>query len=415
LDNFIEVAPITPFDGAAMTIPRRRIRLCLEQLEDRIVPSAAPDLQMTFATTTDSRTVSVNYTISNASFAGQNLTFNIYRSAAYDSLNGAQLIGTATIPGSDSADLGIGSHQGVKLALTAPNGQALTALTPNTALPFIDVVANPNNTLPEGSASVNSVSFETHVLGVLAHGLESDLLLLFENQVPAWETQMAAALQQSDGYQAVLPFNWVRLSVLPFPFAIQMAGNELYQQVVTESNQLAAQHPGDVVDINFIGHSRGTVVISEVLQDLVGTTDPALRGGYLQMTLLDPHPANLDYSQFSWASFLPGGNQLAEFVAAFELLTRDPQVIVPSNVEQTQEFDQQTPSGQLGFSTLLETWINLWGELPSALPNQSGQAIEARSLTNVVAAGIGRIGHSEVPNWYLANVVDTNETFNYFG
>jgi hypothetical protein len=394
---------------------RPRIRLYLEVLEDRIAPSATPDIQMTYATTTDSHTISVNYTISGASVAGQNLNFNIYRSAAYDSLNGAQLIGTATIPGSDSADLSIGSHQGVKLSLTAPNGQPLSALTPNAALPFIDVVANPNGTIAEKSASVNNVSFETHVLGVIAHGLESDLLLLIENQVPAWETQMAAALQQQDGYQAVIPFNWVRLSVLPFPFAIQRASSELTQQVTAEANQLAAQHPGDVVDINFIGHSRGTVVISEVLQSLVGTSDPALRGGYMEMTLLDPHPANPAFSQFSAASFLPGGNQLAEFVTAYELLTRDPQVIVPSNVEQTQEFDQQTPAGQLGFSTLLETWINLWGELPSALPNQSGQAIEAKNLTNVVAAGIGRIGHSEVPNWYLANVVDTNQTFNYFG
>jgi hypothetical protein len=178
-----------------MTRPRRTIRLSLEQLEDRVVPSAAPDLQMTFATTTDSRTLSVNYTISGASLAGQNLNFNIYRSGAYDSLSGAQLIGTATIPGSDSADLSVGSHQGVKLSLTAPNGQPLTSLTPNTALPFVDVVANPNNTTIENPSSNNTASFETHVLGVLAHGLEFNPVLLLENKAPAWETQMAAALQ----------------------------------------------------------------------------------------------------------------------------------------------------------------------------------------------------------------------------
>jgi hypothetical protein len=387
---------------------RPRIRLCLEQLEDRIVPSPAADIQMTFATTTDSRTISVNYTITGASLAGQNVSFSIDRSAAYDSLSGAQLIGTATIPASDSADLSLGFHTGVKLSLTAPNGQPVTALTPNTALPYIVVVAN-----SDGSTA----SFETHVLGVIAHGLEFDPTLLWLNEVPAWELQMAAALQQIDGYQAVIPFNWVRLSVLPFPFAIEMASHQLYQQVVSEANQLAAQHPGDVVDINFIGHSRGTVVISQVLQDLVGTSDPALSGGYMQMTLLDPHPANLAYSQFSWASFLPGADDLAAVVVAFELLTRDPQVIVPSNVEKVQEFDQQTPAGQLGFlfNDLLEFWINLWGELPSAIPNQSGQPIEATSLTNVSAPGIGLIGHGEVPDWYLANVVDTDETFTYFG
>jgi len=393
-----------------------RIRLCLEQLEDRILPSAAPDIQMTFATTTDSRTISVNYTITGASLAGQNLSFNVYRSSAYDSLSGAQLIGTATIPASDSADLSLGSHQGVKLSLTAPNGQPLTVLTPNTTLPFIVVVANPSGTIAESNSSNNTASFEIHVLGVIAHGLELDPTLWWLNEVPAWELQMAADLQQIDGYQAVLPFNWIRLSFLPFPLAIQLAGSELYQQVVAEADQLASQHPGDVVDINFIGYSRGSVVVSEALQDLVGTNDPALRGGYMQMTLLDPHPANLAYSQFSWASFLSGGNDLAALVAAFELLTRDPQVIVPSNVEQTQDFDQQTPAGQLGFlfNDPIEFWINLWGELPSAIPNQSAQPIEAKDLTNGSAAGIGLIGHGEMPDWYLANVVDTNKTFTYF-
>jgi len=390
-----------------MNTARTRIRLNLEQLEDRVLPSAAPDIQMTFATTTDSRTISVNYTITGANLAGQDVSFNIYRSAAYDSLSGAQLLGTATIPASDSADLSLGSHTGVKLSLTAPNGQPVTALTPNTALPYIVVVAN-----SDGSTA----SFETHVLGVLAHGLEFDPTLWWLNEVPAWELQMAAALQQNDGYEAVLPFNWIRLSILPFPLAIQLAGSELYQQVVAESDQLASQHPGDVVDINFIGHSRGTVVISEALQDLDGTNDPALRGGYMQMTLLDPHPANLAFSQFSWASFLPGANDLAALVVAFEFLTRDPQVIVPSNVEQVQQFDEQTPAGQLGFlfNDLIEFGLNLWGELPSAIPNQSGQPIEATSLTNVSAPSIGLIGHSEVPYWYLANVVDTNETFTYF-
>jgi hypothetical protein len=209
----------------------------------------------------------------------------------------------------------------------------------------------------------------------------------------------------------VLPFNWVRLSILPFPQATQLAGNELYQQVVAESNQLAAQHPGDVVDINFIGHSRGAVVVSEVLQDLVGTHDPALAGGYMELTLLDPHPANVNFSGFSWDRGVSLANDLAIFATAFELLARDPQVVIPSDVMQTQLFDQQTPSGQFGFPNRSEVLINLWGEMASALPNQSGQPIAETNLTDVNAAGIGLIGHSETHDWYLANVVDTNRTF----
>ena len=389
-----------------MKTAKPRIRLCLEQLEDRVLLSAAPAIQMTFATTTDSRTLSVNYTITGASLAGQNVSFNVYRSAGYNSLNGAQLIGTATIPASDSADLSLGSHTGVNLSLTAPNGQPVTALTPNTALPFIVVVAN-----SDGS----SASFETHVLGVIAHGLELNPMLWLLNELPSWETQMASALQQDDGYQAVIPFNWMRLSFLPFPMAIQLAGSELYQQVVSEADQLASQHPGDVVDINFIGHSRGTVVISEALQDLVGTNDPALRGGFMQMTLLDPHPANLNFSRFSWDPSIPAANDFAELVIWFEFVTSDPQVVVPSNVMQTQLFDEQTPAGQLGFHYPSEILLNFWGEMASALPNQSGQPIEELNLTNMTAPGIGLIGHYDVHDWYLANVVDTNETFTYFG
>jgi hypothetical protein len=397
-----------------MKTTRPRVRLCLEQLEDRIVPSSSP-IDLTLATTTDSRTISVNYTISGKNLAGQDVSFNIYRSPTYNSLGGAQLIGTATIPGSDSADLSAGKHTGVKLSLTAPNGQPLTALTPNTALPFVVVVAN-----VDGS----SASFETHVLGVIAHGLQFDPSLWLANLPPAWELQMAAALQLYDGYEAVIPFNWIRLCIVPSPLAVKIASNMLYSQVVAEADLLASEHPGDVVDINFIGDSRGTVVISQVLQALVGTTDPALQGGFMQMTLLDPHPANLD-TPFSADFSFPEAKELAAVGIIFEFLTRDPPVVVPPNVDQVQDFDEQTPAGQLGFLTgtlqylsatqLFEFMFSLGGESAGMIPDYSNQPIEQVNLTDVVAANLGLIGHAEVPFWYLYNVVNTDQTFTYIG
>ena len=137
----------------------------------------------------------------------------------------------------------MGQHQGVKLSLTGTNGQALTALTPNTALPFIVIVANPNGTIAESTAGNNIASFETHTLGVVVHGLELDALLLFHNTPPDWEMQMTAALQQHDGYEAVLPFNWVRLSVLPFQEAINLASNQLVQQVTASPINWQASIP----------------------------------------------------------------------------------------------------------------------------------------------------------------------------
>jgi hypothetical protein len=394
------------------------IRPLLEPLEDRILLSAPsgpplPEIQMTGATTTNSRTISIDYNILDASITGQPLAFDVYRTAAYDSLAGAQFLGTATLPASDAADLSEGSHQGVQLALANAAGQPVTALTPNTALPYIVVVANPTGSVPESNQPNNAnnlASFETHVLGVVVHGLEFNL----KGKTPGWETRMAAALQQEDGYQAALAFNWVQTSWLPLPGLAVQAGDSLEQQVVAEANQLAAQHPGDVVDVNFIGHSRGTVVISRALQDLVGTTDPALAGGYLEMTLLDPHPANNLFGPFSFLPSSKLSHTAALGVVVFQALAQDPQVVVPPDVMQTQLFYQNTPAGN-PFHNLTETYVNLWGDGPGQVVNQSGQPIESKNLTGVNAPAFGLVGHDGVHRWYLQNVVDANQTFNYFG
>jgi hypothetical protein len=401
------------------------LRPCLEPLEDRMLlatvlppnpPIPMPTVQMTGATTTDSRSVSVSYTVSNGNITGVPLSFSIFRSPGYNSLTGAQLIATASLPPSDTSDLSAGQHQGVKLSLTVPNGQPLNALTPNPALPFIVVLVHPVTVLPEDSSTAGgtsggiTASFETHVLGVVVHGFEFNLF----GPVPAWETQMANSLQQTDGYEAVIPFNWVSQSLLPFGSVTVTAGRQLAQQVTTEADQLASEHPGDVVDVNFIGHSRGAVVVSQALQDLNGTTDPALRAGYLQLTLLDPHPANNAFGAFAILPNDPTAETLGALVYLFQFLAQDPAVVVPANVMQVQEFDEQTPAGHL-FQTFYEFLINLWGELPSQLSNQSGQPIESMSLTNVNASGIGFIGHSEVHAWYQANVVNTDKTFTFFG
>jgi hypothetical protein len=397
-----------------MKTVRPRIRLCLEQLEDRIVPSSTPSIDLTFATTTDSRTISMNYTINGGSLVGHDVSFSIYRSSAYDSLHGAQLVGTVTIPWFDSTDLSAGTHTGVKVALTAPTGQPVTALTPNTALPFIVVVAN-----LDGS----SASFETHVLGVIAHGSEFDPIQILLNQAPTWELQMATNLQTIDGYEAVIPFDWLRLCMIPSPLAVQIASTMLYQQVVAEADKLASQHPGDVVDINFIGDSRGAVVVSQVLQTLNGTTDPVLQGGFMQMTLLDPHPASVSDNFFRWLPNLSQADDLALLAFLIDYMTKDPPIVVPPNVDQVQDFDEQTSPGQMEFlngflatrsiTQLLEFMFSLWGETTASIVDQSDQPIEQTNLTNVFIPSLGLIGHAEVPLWYMDYVVDANATFNY--
>jgi hypothetical protein len=402
----------------------RFVRPTLERLEDRTALAAAaadslsaaqvlPDIQMNTATTTDARTITVSYTIAGAPITNQPLNFSVYRSANPNSLAGAQLLGSASLPASDAADLAAGQHQGVVLALRDPQGNPIAALTPNPALPFVVVVANPAGTIAESDQANdtnNTAWFETFVLGVVSHGLEFDPF----GNLPKWETQMAATLQQ-DGYQAVIAFNWTRTSFIPLPgFAVQ-AGNRLAREITTLADQLAAQHPGDVVDIQFIGHSRGAVVVSQAAQDLNGTSDPALRGAYMLMTLLDPHPAsNASGLLLSFEPFVPLSLDIAVGTYVFQLLANDPQVLIPSDVQQAEVFFQHTRVPNK-FQTASERLVNLWGETPTTLFNQSGQSIDSLDLTGAMAPGGGLVGHSEVHDWYEANVAAKDQTFTFFG
>ena len=48
----------------------------------------------------------------------------------------------------------------------------------------------------------------------------------------------------------------------------------------------------DPVDLEFIGHSEGTVVNTYAIVTLQGEMTPQLKAGYIEDTLLDPHAAN---------------------------------------------------------------------------------------------------------------------------
>jgi hypothetical protein len=108
--------------------------------------------------------------------------------------------------------------------------------------------------------------------------------------------------------------------------------------------QLKANMPGmlpgfddskDVVDVQFIGHSRGGVVISEALQDLnnsnandpgdnfaPGTLPHWLSAGYPMMTMLDPHPANNNIWPTPISSAV--GTNYGSLSDAFDTLYADP-------------------------------------------------------------------------------------------
>ena len=165
------------------------------------------------------------------------------------------------------------------------------------------------------------------------------------------------------------------------------------------------------MDLHLIGHSRGAVVISQALGDLVGTTDPVLAGGYKLMTVLDPHPGNNTFFQpgYSQGPGLLAAAAAATLIAG-ESATQDPQVVIPSNVDAAQVTSSTLRQPFLGTSSL-ESYLNPWGEDPSLLINQSGASVASVDLTSQVDSVLGPIGHVEVPVWYDQHVVQQDAVF----
>jgi hypothetical protein len=375
---------------------------CAQVLEARAMLSAVlPELTVTKATTLDAKSVAVTYTIANANI-GQSLRFDVYRSDQPFVDGTSKLIGTQIInPASNSAALAQGSHVNVKLI-------AGTALPPNQSLPYIVVVADGDNNVAEDPASTNVAYFHTFVLGAVAHGFNSTS----STTTPTWETRMANELLTVDHYDTVIAFNWMATAGLKKSGQAVAAGDQLYSQIVVAADNLAAGHAGDVVDLHLIGHSRGAVVVNRALRDLVGTTDPALKGSYIRETLLDPHPAGSStlslYSANPSTSFLvvPAYRQMEQAMA-------DPQITIPTNVSVAEVYYQHSVYSGFRSSNSTEFALNLWGEGPNnGIVNQSAAAIQWHNLTGVVDAtigpsgrAIGLIGHSEITDWYEMHIV----------
>jgi hypothetical protein len=378
--------------------------VAVENLEPRMLLSGNPRLPkvvLTQATTVHSQSVTINYRISGAKVTSA-LGVDIYRSST-DSLSGThELIGSTTI---GTADLTIGKH-----SVSLIPG---TDLTPDTKMEYVIVVANQNDAVAEAKGSTDTVFFRTFMLGALSHGLD----ISGPTATPAWEVNTAHDLVKDDGYDGAIAFNWVAASRLLSSGEAAAAGDRLFKMVVSTANRLAAAHAGDVVDLNFIGHSRGAVVVSRAMQDLVGTRDRALMGSYITATLLDPHPAGT--STLTLFSAAPTSASIVSLYTTVEEINADPQIVIPSNVSSCQVIFQHSIFSDFPPSAIGEGALNLWGEGPAdGIVNQSAAAIQFTALTdqvdqtNIPGPGnagtgpIGPIGHSEVPLWYEAHIVD---------
>jgi hypothetical protein len=362
-------------------------------------------ITMDSATSPNSKSISFSYDISEAE-PGQPITVGIYRSNSPTFDGNAIKVDEQTVPAQDSNggdSEAVGPHT---VDIQDPN-----ALLPDPTHEYVYVVADPDHNIGDPTGAYHEAHYQKFVVGVVVHG--------FDPVMPQWEKDMAGDLTTYAHFDDVIAFDWSSSSILPIPGVTQFQGTLLAIEIAFAADLTVASqgHPGvDVVDLDLIGHSRGSVVISQALQDLDGTTDSVLAGGYKAMTMLDPHPANNSYATQT-ASFGSFSQPVVEPVyRAFQFATRDPQVLIPPNVDQVNLYYQHTPAS--AFKLFGPQWqeaiLNLWGEDPSLIINDSSTPLSddnSEDLTNDVYDNLGPVGHSEVPLWYDLYVVKQGAIF----
>jgi hypothetical protein len=348
------------------------------------------------ATSPDSLDISFTYEVNEAT-PGQPFNVAVYRSAtATFSLSTAIQVGQdfpiPAVDTSNQSSVSLGKHT---VLLNDP-----LALHPDPAHEYVFVVPDPKHLYGDPGNTIHEAHFRKFVLGAVVHGFE---LLGGVSGVPQWETQTASDLVLKNSYDLAIPFDWSSTCNVAAPGLAYAAGDRLTQQITSDADALVQRfgHPGDVVDLHLIGHSRGAVVISRVLLDLLGTPDTALAGGFKIMTMLDPHPANNGFALQDYSATKAG----LAFVSAYrnkQAAMQDQQVVIPPNVDEAQEYYQQTPASDLflGHNSPWEAYVNFWGEDPRLIINDSLATLEVHPLSAVVDRAIGPIGHSEVPLYY---------------
>jgi hypothetical protein len=350
---------------------------------------AAPAVQMISATTTDSRSVTIEYQVNQPVTAAAPLQFGVYRSSngqfdASDSMGDTVTLvppgvsGQApTLDQAGGSATAVGTHE---LTLALPGG-----LPPYPEKPYVLVVADP------GSAAATtdpqqSASFRVYTIGVVTHGGIQDPSW---KHGPPWELE-TAYMMRHEGFDSVIAYNWALKSSTPGQ-AIQQSPR-LARIILATANRLPAN---SVVDLELIGHSEGTVVNTYALARLQQELTPSLKAGFIEDTLLDPHAANNDVvsgKQMDFAGSLAGLGKMV--VSDYQHRANDPPPYFPSIVDQANVFFQHSQATADGI-------YNLWGQVPV---KSEGPAIHYYNLT---AMGVTHSGKTGVNYWYRDFIAPT--------
>jgi hypothetical protein len=386
---------------ARLDVPTRRterrpmrspLALGGEGLEPRLVlsaPSTPAPVAMVSATQTDSRSITIDYQVNQTADPSQPLQFAVYRSNAGQFNSNATLVdewsvsspgeGVALLDNSGHPANAVGPHE---LTIALPNGLPI-----DPQQPYVLVVADPNSS----SAATNptqTASYRTYSIGIVTHG---GLQNTHWQYGPAWEIATAVTMKR-DGYDAVIPYNWMAASDLPGRAAMQ--GPRLASEILGIASQFPANDP---VDLHFVGHSEGAVVNTQALVALEKQMTPQLKAGYIQDTLLDPHPANnaISGGEYSVTSGPLGWLATAE-ISSFQSKAKDPPVFIPPIVNDAEVFYEHTTADNS--HGVNDNIYNLWGEVPVKGPAH---------YYNLTAAGATHAGNTGVNQWYADFVAPT--------
>jgi len=353
-----------------------------EALEDRLALSAsavASPVVMESATTVDSKGVTIAYDADPTARAAGPLTFGVYRSADATFDPSDERLAVYTAPASASAP---GAHR-----LTIPVEGGLPI---DVARPYVLVVADPD--APGAAADpARTASFRKFTLGVVTHGGVINRSWTYGSP---WQLQLGRLMEDA-GYDAVIPFNWVDESSQPGHAA--PLGLRLADQI----ERIVDQLPDDaVVDLHVIGHSQGALVNSVALRRLGEDRPGRIDAGWVQATLLDPHAAN-NYvpGQMDTSATLVGGLARA-IVEDYQASAKDPTIVIPANVDETDVFYQHTHVRDIHLMS--PNGYNLWGQVP--IPNLSDGPVHYYNLTRANATHSGASG---VALWYRNFIAPT--------
>lgn len=372
-----------------------------------VVFTVGTDVVTNFATETNGTQLAVTYEI-RGSLPEKSFHLALYRSATNvftpaDVTNqpNAKTVEIDSHLLLTGADLKLGTHR--KTITIVGDGLSI-----DPSHPYVLAVADPEHVLNEIRTDNNQAHFRKYVVAGVVHGfIETNTQ---GTGTPEWETQMVDSLK-AQAYDVVFPWNWAALSATIAPNQTVLAGKGMYGELL---NQILNDLPGtfgihDVIDIHMIGHSRGTVVISQVLINLEHRSGfgAGLRLGYVKMTMLDPHPDKPVVQSSDSNDGL--GNNAVLVTTFFQQHAPDPDVVVPAIVNQAEVFYQHTAVSKMtDKNDFAERTLNLWGQVPVKLePKPAPITVHYYDLTNVSMPSGALVGHTEVHDWYQTFVVPT--------